>query len=77
MQSVLEKRLAQRQLDLALAGMSALPPVKAHDSHDLVDVVHHAFDDDWCLRIPRLFEKLSERGLALLLALYGRRCALS
>src|SRR3954468_14029298 len=58
MEPVLKERLSERQLDLALAGMSALPAVEAHKPDNPVDVVHHSFDDDRRLRILRLFKKL-------------------
>ena len=76
MEPVFEERLSKRQLDLALAGMSALPAIEADNPDDLVDVVHDAFDDDWRFRIPRLLEELRESRFPLFLALDRRRCTL-
>ncbi len=46
MEPVFEERLSERQLDLSLAGVGALPAVEADDPDDLVDVVHNTFDND-------------------------------
>ena len=43
MEPVFEERLSERQLDLSLAGVGALPAVEADDPDDLVDVVHNTF----------------------------------
>src|SRR5262245_57500226 len=41
MQLVLQQRLSERLLDRALTGARVLPPLEAHEAHDLVDVLHN------------------------------------
>jgi hypothetical protein len=46
MELVLEERATKRSLDLALACSGLLPTVEPNDSHDVIDVVDDALDDD-------------------------------
>ena len=68
-QLVLEERLAQCLLDLALAGVRRLPAVEAHRPNDLVDVVDDALDDDRRVIVLGFLEQLGQRGLAAVDAL--------
>jgi hypothetical protein len=64
MQLVLEQRLSESHLDLALAGVSVLPSVESDVADDLVDVVHNALDHDRRLLVLRLLEQLGQCSFA-------------
>ena len=54
MELILQQRLAQRLLHLALAGDGLLPAGEAHDAHDAVDAVDDLLDDGRRLGRARL-----------------------
>src|SRR5690554_3114553 len=72
MQFVLEKCLAQRLFDLALASLRALPTRKTHQSNNLIDVRDDTLDHDRRLSGFYLIEQLSQCRLATILILFRR-----
>ena len=57
--------------------MRCLPAGEPNDTNDLVDVVDHTLDDDGCVLVLGLLEKLCQRRLAFCLAIerWRRRSA--
>jgi hypothetical protein len=66
---VLEQRLSQRFLHLALAGMGVLPAVEPDVAYDLINVVDHSLDHDRGVAILCFLEEFGEGGLTSFLLL--------
>jgi len=73
MQLVFEETLPERLLHLALAGRRLLPSRKPHQTHDLVDVGHHALHHHWRPLVAHLLKQFGQRSLRAIFDGFRRR----
>jgi hypothetical protein len=68
---VLQQRFAQSLLHLAISSNRLLPAGEAHDTHDLIDIIHNAFDHDRGVAGAHFVEQFGQSSLPFILFLWS------